>query len=205
MRDLYLVRHGESEHHVRGISGGWTDLPLTEGGHRQAAAAAARLGKLLSGRVALYTSDLIRAQQSAAPIASMLSCEAIVTEQLRDLNNGVARNRTLEEAKAMERPLTLPAWDWVPYEGAESWRALHGRIASFVDGIRGHEGDVVVVTHGHSIVCAVNAWLGLHGEREPTPSYDASPASITRLRRHEDDGSPTVAFLNDAGHLGGVE
>jgi broad specificity phosphatase PhoE len=35
MRELLLVRHGESEHLVRGISGGWTDLPLTALGRRQ--------------------------------------------------------------------------------------------------------------------------------------------------------------------------
>ena len=31
-RSLILVRHGESQHHVLGLSGGWTDTPLTDGG-----------------------------------------------------------------------------------------------------------------------------------------------------------------------------
>jgi probable phosphoglycerate mutase len=205
MRDLYLVRHGESEHHVRGITGGWTDLALTDRGHRQAAAAAERLQTLLSDGAVLYTSDLVRARQSAAPIATMLGCEAIVTDRLRELNNGVARDRTIDEAKSLEWPMTLPAWDWVPYDGAESWRELHTRIASCVDDLRTHDGDVVAVTHGHSIVCAVNAWLGIHGENEPTPSYDADPGSITRLRIDEADGSPTIAFLNDTRHLDGLD
>jgi probable phosphoglycerate mutase len=203
MRDLYLVRHGESEHHVRGITGGWTDLPLTERGHRQAAAAAARLRALLPDGAVLYASDLVRAQQSAAPVAQLLACDAIVTARVRELNNGAARDCTHEEARAIERPMTLPAWDWVPYEGAESWGAMHGRIASFVDDIRSHDGDVVVVTHGGAIICAVNAWLGIHGE--PTPSYDADPGSITRLRRHEADASPTIAFLNDTRHLDSLD
>src|SRR5262245_59713366 len=141
MRDLYLVRHGESEHHVRGITGGWTDLPLTQRGHRQAEAAATRLHALLPDGAVLYASDLVRAQQSAVPVAHALACEAIVTDRVRELNNGAARDCTHDEARAIELPMTLPAWDWVPYEGAESWGDMHGRVAAFVDDIRSHDGD----------------------------------------------------------------
>ena len=48
MRDLVLLRHGEAEHHVRGLTGGWTDLALTAEGRRQANTAAVRLGELLA-------------------------------------------------------------------------------------------------------------------------------------------------------------
>ncbi len=29
IKELILLRHGESEHLVRGLTGGWTDTPLT--------------------------------------------------------------------------------------------------------------------------------------------------------------------------------
>ena len=32
---IIIVRHGQSEHHVRGLTGGWTDTPLTALGHGQ--------------------------------------------------------------------------------------------------------------------------------------------------------------------------
>ena len=36
MKELFLIRHGEAEHQVRGMTGGWTDTKLTELGKKQA-------------------------------------------------------------------------------------------------------------------------------------------------------------------------
>jgi probable phosphoglycerate mutase len=203
MRDLVLVRHGQSEHHVRGLTGGWTDLPLTAVGLSQADATASRLAELLDDATpALYTSDLVRAAQTAEPIARALGVEAVSSPELRELDNGAARDLTLADAARIARPATEPVLDWVPYEGAESWRDLHRRVAAFFSTLdRSTDGTVVAVTHGGALICAVNWFLEIDSDRLLVRTrYDADPCSITRLRA-DADGCRTLVFANDTAHL----
>jgi probable phosphoglycerate mutase len=203
MRELLLVRHGQSEHHVRGITGGWTDLPLTAEGRRQAQATADRLRAMLPDTtVALHTSDLQRAMQTADRIARALGVDPVPSADLRELGNGAARDLSLEDAARIARPVTEPVLDWVPYEGAESWRDLHRRISEFLAELdREVEGTAVVVTHGVSLVCAVNWFLGIHEDALLARiHYAADPCSITWLRA-DPEGTRTLVVANDTSHL----
>ena len=61
MTRIILVRHGQSQHHMLRLSGGWTDTPLTELGHQQAHLAANRLREELMERLDQITiEDLVR-------------------------------------------------------------------------------------------------------------------------------------------------
>jgi probable phosphoglycerate mutase len=203
MRELFLVRHGESEHHVQGFSGGWTDMPLTGLGLRQARATGARLRELVcDGQPKLYSSDLTRALETAQEIGRALDLTVQQTAQLRELNNGVARGLTEAEARVLRRPVTTPPLDWVPYEGGESWRHMQIRIGSYLSTLDQLErGTVIAVTHANALICAINWWLRIEDDRLlASTMYDAAPASITRLRVAA-DGCRTIAFLNDSGHL----
>lgn len=207
MRELYLVRHCESEHHVRGMTGGWTDLPLTDRGRRQAVAVARRLAELEVDREArLYSSDLTRARETAEPIGATLELPISFTAGLREMNNGVARGLSAAEAAMLRRPLTEPKLDWIPHDGGESWRAFHQRVCRCLDELdRREPGVVVAVTHGLSLICAVNWWLRIDDDRLLTNTmYDAAPASITKLRIDRDH-CRAIAFLNDTSHLRELE
>jgi len=67
---LILIRHGESTWNRERRIQGQLDPPLSEQGHEQARLVAGRLGR--REVEALYTSDLLRASQTAAPIATTL-------------------------------------------------------------------------------------------------------------------------------------
>src|SRR5690606_17405011 len=70
---LFLVRHGQSEHHVRDVTGGWTDVGLTELGHIQAQRVAEHLALAVGGEpVSLFSSDLARAAATADAIGRRL-------------------------------------------------------------------------------------------------------------------------------------
>lgn len=43
MKSLLLIRHGQSEYQVKGLTSGWTDTGLTDLGRRQATYLAKRL------------------------------------------------------------------------------------------------------------------------------------------------------------------
>ena len=65
MTSLLLIRHAQSEHHVRGFVGGWSDWPLSVLGRQQACALAARLRDEYGGvPCVLACSDLARAAQT---------------------------------------------------------------------------------------------------------------------------------------------
>ena len=70
---LFLIRHAESTWNAARRWQGWGDPPLSERGLEQAEA----LARALAGEAidALFTSDLQRAAQTAAPLARALGAE----------------------------------------------------------------------------------------------------------------------------------
>jgi len=71
MKNIYVVTHTESLHHVQNIGGGWFDSPLTEKGKYQANQIAEYLVKgIKEDNVKFYTSDLLRAYETCEIIAT---------------------------------------------------------------------------------------------------------------------------------------
>ncbi len=200
MRELFLIRHGESEHHLSGMAGGWTDYPLTSVGRRQAQLAGERLSFLLGSRtVSLYTSDLARALDTAKHITEFIPATLQVCEQLRKLRHGREGGSAETATAALPVP---PSIDWVPCSGAESWRMMFNRISYCMNAIEAQvPGTAIVVSHANAIICIVNWWLRISEDHHlASIMYDADPGGITRLRV-DSAGCRTVAFLNDTSHL----
>ena len=103
---LFLVRHGQTHANVaRQLDTAVPGLDLTDEGRAQARALADRLGGEDLG--AIYTSDLVRTQQTAAPLAEMLGLEMVVLPGLREIQAGDYEMST----------------DWQPYVDAViRWR-----------------------------------------------------------------------------------
>ncbi len=86
MGRVILVQHCQSEHHVNEMSGGWTDTPLTELGRRQAQLTAHKLKDIITrDEYVLYSSDLLRASQTAQIIGKHLGLEATPNPGLREI------------------------------------------------------------------------------------------------------------------------
>jgi broad specificity phosphatase PhoE len=83
---LYLVRHGESIGNKKGIILGHTDLDLTELGYQQAQMTADALRNVEFS--AAYSSDLMRASNTATRIAEVHNLDVILDEQLREFYIG---------------------------------------------------------------------------------------------------------------------
>ena len=85
---VIVMRHGQSESNVPPV---WTSspigYPLTELGREQAQAA----GNALVGRgvAALYASTLVRAQQTAAEVGTVLGLDLVTLEGLEEIHVGV--------------------------------------------------------------------------------------------------------------------
>lgn len=202
MQELILVRHGQSVHHIEGLTGGWTNTPLTELGRQQAKLTGQELKELLpNSSVAFYSSDLERALQTAQIIGSILEISPIAEEALRELHWGIAVDMTLEEARKLERKRTEPLLDWVPFPEAESWRMLHERITPFLEKLdRAEPGTVLIVSHGNAIEECIFWWLEFPLELRRKLSFVVAPCSITHLCTN-DWQQKVVAFTNSVNHL----
>jgi broad specificity phosphatase PhoE len=127
-RLILLIRHAQSEHHVRRLSGGWTDTPLTPLGHEQSRRLATRLrAELPDTVIRLYSSDLIRAQETARCIAEQFEVEPIIDARLREHNNGVAAGLTIDEVRVRFPNALRASIDERPYPEAETAREFYAR------------------------------------------------------------------------------
>jgi len=203
MNRLILVRHGQSDQHIRDITGGWTDTRLTDVGRSAAQRIAQRVQRLLEDRPArLVSSDLARCAETARTIGETCHLKLELYEELRELNNGEAINRTLAQAKEIERPITEPVHDWIPYPGGESWKMMTDRIYGFMELLNPLVLDTtIMVTHGNSGIAVVQWWLGLQVPCKPMISFQLDPGSITILGVNF-WAERTIMKLNDTSHLG---
>jgi probable phosphoglycerate mutase len=96
---LCIVRHGETAWNAEGRVQGQLDVPLSPVGEAQARAVAEALaGERFD---ALYSSDLVRVQQTAAPSAIRLGLEVRLDERLRERHYGSFQGHTYADAKVM--------------------------------------------------------------------------------------------------------
>ena len=173
---LLLVRHGQSEWNAAGLMQGQTaHVPLTELGHQQAVAAATELAGLGAG--ALFSSDLLRAVQTAEHCARATGLTVRTAPALREQSYGVLEGRPSRELWDVV-DWTDPHWSAA---GGESLAELHGRVEAFLKDLAAEPpADVIaLVTHGDTIRAAQAVVAGLGPDAMPvvTPHN----GTITRL------------------------
>lgn len=148
---ICLVRHGETawnaEHRVQGQ----TDVPLNALGEAQARAAALALA---SERFdALYSSDLLRARQTAQPLAERQRMEILLEAGLRERHYGIFETLTYAEVK-VKYPEDYARFDarepGYDFRTGESLQDFSRRCIDAFERIAGrHPGQsVLVFTHG---------------------------------------------------------
>jgi broad specificity phosphatase PhoE len=199
---LLLIRHGEStwnhEHRIQGQ----LDPPLSDKGRHQVALLARRLSARRPQ--AIYSSDLKRAMETAAPIEKATGLQAQPRTELREVFLGEwegLHNEDLVERypDAWARWTVEPSWDLVP--GGEGGASFEARVQSAIESVleRHPHGEVIVVTHGGVIQVALHQVVG-RPSRGLFP-FRISNASITVIEKR--DGRLVIAGVNDVGHLEG--
>jgi len=201
---LLLVRHGSTP--LSGLRfSGRGDPELSEEGHAQARAVAARLvsTKGVAGEsVAVVSSPLRRAQATAAPIAEALRAEVSIDDGLVETDFGRWDGRTFAEVAA-QWPAEQKAWladSSVAPPGGESVNQVARRVRRTRDRLLAAYpgGTVVVVSHVTPIKLLLCAALGA-----PTSSVfrmHLDTASLSAVAWYP-DGPAVVRLLNDTGHL----
>lgn len=144
MTRIGLIRHGSTAWNKEGRIQGHTDNPLDEEGLREAAALAERLNG--EGWEYLYTSDLLRAKQTAEVISGRLGLPVTgIAPELREMNGGLLEGSTEQERVAR--------WgqDWRKLElGLEPHESGMERGVEAVEELAGRHpgGNILLVSHG---------------------------------------------------------
>lgn len=207
MTHLLLVRHGETEWNAARRIQGHSNSALSPLGRRQADAVAQRLAQTRID--AIYSSDLDRALDTAAPFACRLGLTVQPVPALREKSYGDWEGMTEAEIIAafpdgwhryhVQQELNYP----IP--GGETWEQVQTRVlGALLKILAEHPGPdetVAIVGHGASLRPVI-----LDALDAPLPTLlrlRLDNASLTRLEYRLERGG-RVIFLNDTAHLEGL-
>ncbi len=202
LTELLFIRHGLTDWNLQQRFQGQTDTPLNAEGHAQAAKLAARLAA--EPLDALISSDLRRARETAAPLATAWRQPVLALPGLREQHFGLMEGLDAPAIEARHPEL----WQrWLEQDadfampGAESTREFHARVMATVRELvaMGAGRRLAVVTHGGVLDML---WRSAHGL--PLGGQRACEIPNTGLNRLRwAAGALHIEQWGDASHLVG--
>lgn len=191
--ELVFVRHGLPQR--IDDAGGPADPPLSEEGRRQAAALANWLAP--TGIDAIYSSPMLRAKETAAPLADRLGHEVVIEDGLEEFDAHLHYYVPLEEMTRDD-----PRWEelvaeWSSPEADGTRRTFRARVVEAVERIvAAHTGQrVALVCHGG----VVNAYLSEVLEMDRTLFFEPGYTSISRVLASR-TGERQLVSANESPH-----
>jgi broad specificity phosphatase PhoE len=202
---LYLVRHGATEANERVpyiLQGNGMDLPLSATGERQAQAVADFLPQFPIRHV--YSSEMLRARQTAAAIACRLELTPGTVPELHECNVGQWEGldwKTIQERhpEAHRKFVDNPGEN--PYLGGESYSDVLRRVKPAIEGLLdAHQGESIAVV-AHNVVnrAFLSHLLGL--DPRLAPKISQANCCVNLIRRRPGMRMELVT-LNGVFHLG---
>lgn len=161
---LLLIRHGETNWNLENRVQGQVDNPLNEKGVLQAKATAERLFYTHPDVVAIYSSDLSRAYETARISAEKLGLPIHIEPRLREIQAGIAEGMKREE-KVMryqklwdelkqKYPDKRERWKYSPIPGEETTveliRRIEGALRDICQQVQDHA-KVAIFSHKKAI------------------------------------------------------
>lgn len=201
---LYLVRHGQSDGNAEGRFGGHGPTPLSDLGRHQAEITGKVLAK--EGITAIYSSDLLRAVQTAEPLSKLVNVPIIPTAAFRERNVGVLEGLTFDESKQ-----TFPRDYYALVNrsvhhvitNGESYRHLLRRSTGELwEILRNHVGERIVIFSHTGAICFMTLHLmgAIRRDTKQTPWIVTSNCGINRFEIRGRNNVRVMA-LNDTRHL----
>ncbi len=202
---IILVRHGQSAPLIIGeefpMLDGHGDPPLSELGLQQAEQVGSRL--IREPVSAIYTSNLTRTKQTAAPLAAAKGIEPIEVRDLREVNLGSAEGGLFRKWMAEEHPLALKVHadgDWGAIPGAETNQELQARCVPALTEIADRHPDELTAVFVHGGV--IGALVGHAFGTNPYLHLGSRHTAITHLVITPERW--IVRSFNDASHMGSI-
>jgi probable phosphoglycerate mutase len=189
---VYLARHGETAWSLTGQHTGFTDLPLTERGERNARS----LGKILQGHVfaRVLASPLQRARRTCE--LAGYGAVAEVDPDLTEWDYGQFEGRTTAEIRQQR-----PGWDLFRdgCPGGESVAEITARAERVIERLHKIGEDVLLFSSGHFLRVLAARWLGL--ETSLGRYLYLSTATLSKLGYDHNLTEPVIRLWNDDRHV----
>lgn len=201
MKTIITVQHTQSVHHTNGMVGSWTDWPLTELGQQQANCIGEKLSRELAGKAAvIYTSDLLRAKQTALAIGQCLGVEPICDRALRERNLGSACGKSVAWMHENQTAFEVTVDDRL-LPDAESRREEWNRLTPFFEKIMACDADtVIIVSHGDLLSVFNAMFMGL--DVENLNAFEAwGPSGGVSWMQINDGGKRFIRRLGDLSYI----
>jgi len=198
---LYLARHGATQMTAEDRFSGTSGADLSDDGRRQAA----RLGERLHDEsiVAIYSSPLARASDTAHIVASACALTPVLRDELREIGHGPWEGLTRSEVETRFAD-DYAAWEEDPFtfapQGAESGVAVLARALPAVrEIVTRHQGEsILIVSHKATIRLVLCSLLGIDA-RGYRDRLDQSPACLNVLDL-KDPVRARLTLFNDTSH-----
>lgn len=198
---LYLIRHGRQDSSLCNVN-----VPLSEVGRKQAEL----LGKRLQNYEidALYSSDLIRAVETAEIVNQYLNLEHKIEPDMKEMSFGDLEGLTdeeivrdygefIKERRMMKSDLAYPNGE----NGAMVFRRAYPALRNIIRECQEKNAEnVVIVTHGGLIRAMLAGILGMDFAGKLMFAKELENTGITQLDYHKDDLF-TVERINDYAHI----
>jgi 2,3-bisphosphoglycerate-dependent phosphoglycerate mutase len=208
--ELIVIRHGETDWNRQQRFQGQIDVPLNPLGLAQAAALGRRAGDADLQADAFFSSDLQRARQTAAPLATAWGSQPVLLQGLREQHFG--------EWEGLDAPSIRARWPaewarWLEHRadeaapGGETPRQFHARVLATLRKLAEAAAPrqrLVIVSHGGVLDML---WRTARGEPlDGLRRCDIPNAGINRLRWITGPGTGTLEIDDwaDASHLEGL-
>ncbi|MCY9661979.1 histidine phosphatase family protein [Paenibacillus chondroitinus] len=157
MMKLGFIRHGVTGWNELGKMQGQTDIPLNQEGKEQAKALATRLAS--ESWDAIFSSDLLRAKETASIIAQTLDIVHVEDPRLRERKSGRIEGTTEEER--------IRQWgkEWRKIDhGIETNKAVQDRVKEFMNEVAScfEIQNILIVSHGITVGLTLKYLMPYH-------------------------------------------
>ncbi|MCP5506350.1 MAG: histidine phosphatase family protein [Chlamydiales bacterium] len=188
MKEIYIIRHGETEWARAGKHTGLTDVPLTEKGEIQAASLGRRIEKIKFSHV--FTSPLKRAKETC----DICGFDGVVDRDLVEWDYGAYEGMTSEEIQK-----TVPEWNIFTHgaPAGESIATLTKRVERLIKKLEGLDGKTALFTSGHLSRALTMLWLEIPLEKGSRFPLNTASLSILGYEKNQ----RALKLWNDVSHL----
>lgn len=188
LKDIYLIRHGETKWALTGQHTGVTDLPLLESGKKQAVLLEKRLKNEKFTKV--FSSPLIRAKETCILAGFNPEIEPLIAEW----NYGQYEGLTTAEITAKS-----PGWNLFKQGalGGESPEDVKKRLSLFIAKLESMDGKVAIFSSAHILRAFTALWL--HLPLTVGSHLLLSPGSLSVLGYENKER--VINLWNDISHL----
>ena len=201
LRQIITIQHTQSMHHTNGMVGSWTDWELSELGMQQANRIGEKLkAELLDKKFVMYSSDLLRAKQTAENIGKHLGISPILRIELRERNLGRCCGKSVqwlrENFEMQEKTI-----DDRLFSDAESRRDEWNRLKPFFDEVMKSDNEnIIIVSHGDLLSVFNTMFLGLNVESINTSEMFGLAGGVSYMFENN-EGKRFIKKLSDMSYV----